>query len=223
MNTFPLQFNVRGVLLLMIFLLFSIVVDGQDTLVKPISPDTNRLKSESVSPDSIPFRTDTVLKQAQAPLQIVDSPKVHSVRKATLLSTYLPGAGQVYNRKTWKVPIIYAAFAGMGYLIKFNHDNFKKFDNALLARYDNDPNTVDDYATIYSEDNLRSLSDFYRRNRDLSVIGLTLIYVLNIVDAHVDAHLFNFNVDDDLSLRINPRLEMGSNLSSAGLSLSLHF
>jgi Family of unknown function (DUF5683) len=207
----------------MLSLLFSNSIDAQDTLLKSISPDTNLVKSESISPDSVPFRTDTEIIQAQVPLQTVDSPKVHSVRRATLLSTYLPGAGQVYNRKTWKVPIIYAAFAGMGYLIKFNHDNFKKFDNALVTRYDNDPNTVDAYATIYSEDNLRSLSDFYRRNRDLSVIGLTLIYVLNIVDAHVDAHLFNFNVDDDLSLRVNPTLEMGPYFSSAGLSLSLHF
>lgn len=223
MKTFPLQFNIRGVLLLMLSLLFSTGVDAQDTLVKSILPDTIIVKSEGSSPDTIPFRTDSVLIQTQAPLQLVDSPKVHSVRKATLLSTYLPGAGQVYNRKAWKVPIIYAAFAGMGYLIKFNHDNFKKFDNALLTRYDNDPNTVDDYAKIYSEDNLRSLSDFYRRNRDLSVIGITLIYVLNIVDAHVDAHLFNFNVDDDLSIQVNPTLQMGPYSSSAGLSLSLHF
>lgn len=223
MKTFPLQFDIRGVLLLMLSLLFSTMADAQDTLVKSILPDTIIVKSEGSAPDTIPYRTDTVLIQTQAPLQLVDSPKVHSVRKATLLSTYLPGAGQVYNRKAWKVPIIYAAFAGMGYLIKFNHDNFKKFDNALLTRYDNDPNTVDDYATIYSEDNLRSLSDFYRRNRDLSVIGITLIYVLNIVDAHVDAHLFNFNVDDDLSIQVNPILQMGPYSSSAGLSLSLHF
>lgn len=223
MKTFPLQFNVRGVLSLMLSLLFSTSIKAQDTLLKSIFTDTIIVKSEGLAPDTIPFRSDTVLIQTQVPIQLVDSPNVHSVRRATLLSTYLPGAGQVYNRKAWKVPIIYAAFAGMGYLIKFNHDNFKKFDKALLTRYDNDPNTVDAYATIYSEDNLRSLSDFYRRNRDLSVIGLTLIYVLNIVDAHVDAHLFNFNVDDNLSLRLNPTLEMGPYYSSAGLSLSLHF
>jgi hypothetical protein len=223
MHTFPLQFNVRGVLLLMLSLLFCATLHAQDTLKKSITPDSSLVKSESVSPDTIPFRTDSVLARSQAPLQLVDSPKVHSVRKATLLSTYLPGAGQVYNRKTWKVPIIYAAFVGMGYLIKFNHDNFKKFDNALVTRYDNDPNTIDDYATIYSEDNLRSLSDFYRRNRDLSVIGFTLVYMLNIVDAHVDAHLFNFNVDDDLSLKVNPTMQMGPFYSSAGLSLSLQF
>lgn len=223
----PLTFYVRGVLLLATFLLFSWLAEAQtpteDSVVKNIVLDTTLVRHDDVKPDNIPFRTDSVLIESQAPVQFVDSPKVHSVRKATLWSTYLPGAGQVYNRKTWKVPIIYAAFVGMGYLIKFNHDNFKKFDNALLKRYDNDPTTVDDYADIYSEDNLRSLSEFYRRNRDLSVIGLTLVYVLNIIDAHVDAHLYTFNVDDNLSLQVNPVMQMGPYSSSAGLSLSLHF
>ncbi|MBK9319504.1 MAG: hypothetical protein IPM91_12245 [Bacteroidetes bacterium] len=169
--------------------------------------------------DTIPLRNDIIVL-------IVDSVSLlpqHSVRKPTLLSTFLPGAGQVYNKKIWKVPIVYAAFAGMAYLIKFNHDNFRKFDNALLLRYDEDPNTVDEYADIYTEENLRSLSDFYRRNRDLSVIGITLVYVLNIVDAHVDAHLFSFNVDDDLSLQWSPLLQPAPGHASAGLSLTLRF
>ncbi len=148
---------------------------------------------------------------------------VHSVRKATLLSTFLPGAGQVYNRKIWKVPVIYGAFAGMIYLISFNNKNYKKFDNALLLRYDDDPDTVDDYVNIYTEDNLRSLSDFYRRNRDLSVIGLSLVYVLNIIDAHVDAHLFTFNVDDNLSLDWKPIIQPGPGLATSGLTFTRRF
>ncbi|MBL7924019.1 MAG: hypothetical protein JNL88_07465 [Bacteroidia bacterium] len=162
---------------------------------------------------------------AQKSLTVPDtsSGKVHSVKKATLLSTFLPGAGQVYNRKIWKVPVIYAAFAGMGYLIKFNHDNYKKFDKALLLRYDEDPGTVDEYANIYTEDNLKSLSDFYRRNRDLSYIGFTVIYVLNIIDAHVDAHLFNFSVDDNISLQWSPLVQPAPGMANAGLSLTLSF
>lgn len=217
-HTSPLRFGIRGVLLLVGFQLAFFSTKAQDTLVKPIQTDTTVVTSTAV-PDTLPFKTDSVLLK---PL-VTDTGKVHSVRKATLLSTYLPGAGQVYNRKAWKVPIIYAAFAGLAYLVKFNNDNFKKFDNALLKRYDNDPTTVDEYATIYSEDNLKSLSDFYRRNRDLSVIGITLVYVLNIIDAHVDAHLFQFNVDDDLSLQVNPSIQQHSFYTSAGLSLSLHF
>ncbi len=147
----------------------------------------------------------------------------HSVRKATLLSTFLPGAGQIYNHRVWKAPIIYAAFGGLIYLVKFNSDRFKNYENALLLRYDNDPETVDEYQNLYSEDNLKSLRDFYRRNRDLSVVGLSLVYVLNIIDAHVDAHLFNFNVDDNLSLNWSPVINPATNYAQTGIALKLTF
>lgn len=130
--------------------------------------------------------------------------QLHSVRRATMLSAVLPGAGQIYNRKIWKAPIIYAGFAGMGYLIRFNQQRYREYEDALLTRFDNDPNTIDSYEGLYTNDNLRSLSDFYRRNRDLSIAGVALIYVLNIIDAHVDAHLFTFNTNDDLSIRWTP-------------------
>jgi len=215
----PLLYLQRGVLCMAFVLIFSLQAFAQqDTTI--IIRDTLEQKSDvQITGENIPFNTDSVLKQDT----MMEVQKVHSVKRATLLSTYLPGAGQVYNHKTWKVPIIYAAFAGMAYFIKFNHDNFKKFEKALLIRFDTDPNTVDNYVNVYSEDNLKSLSDFYRSNRDLSVIGMTLIYVLNIVDAHVDAHLFNFNVDDNLSLQVNPTMNYSQGISSAGLSLSLHF
>lgn len=148
----------------------------------------------------------------------------HSVRKATVLSAILPGAGQVYNRKAWKVPIIYAGFAGLGYLFRQNQKNYTAFEDALLARYDNDPTTTDPYIDIYTEDNLRTLSDFYRRNRDLSFIGITLLYVLNIVDAHVDAHLFRFSTDDNLSVVCTPDLKATpSGQFTPSLTLSLQF
>lgn len=150
-------------------------------------------------------------------------PKEHSVRKATVLSAVLPGAGQIYNRKIWKVPIVYGAFGGLIYLIKFNSDRFRLYENALLSRFDNDPATNDEFKDIYSEDNLRSLRDFYRRNRDLSVVGLSLVYVLNIIDAHVDAHLFSFNVDDNLSLNWSPVIHPAPYSAAAGLRLQLQF
>lgn len=149
--------------------------------------------------------------------------KSHSVRKATLLSTLLPGAGQVYNKKVWKVPIIYAAFGSLVYLIKFNSDRFNTYENALLYRYDDDPATIDAYQGLYSDDNLKSLRDFYRRNRDLSFVGVSLVYVLNIIDAHVDAHLFNFNVDDNLSLNWSPVMNPAPGYAQAGISLHLTF
>ena len=150
---------------------------------------------------------------------------VHSVRKATVLSAVLPGAGQVYNRKAWKVPILYAGFAGLGYLIYFNQKKFNEFEGALVLRYDDNPATVDEYTDLYTDDNLRTLADFYRRNRDLSIMGLSIVYVLNIIDAHVDAHLFDFNMDDDLSLNWQPVIPFNpsSGSLSPGVQLTLRF
>jgi len=139
-----------------------------------------------------------------SPQSVQDSiERAHSPAKATVFSALLPGAGQFYNRKYWKIPVIYGAFAGLGYLIKFNNDRFQTYRDAFVLRTDGDPLTVDEFEGRYSESDLTTLKDFYRRNRDLSFIFAGLIYVLNIVDASVDAHLFYFDVSDDLSLRID--------------------
>jgi hypothetical protein len=146
------------------------------------------------------------------------------VHKATILSAIVPGAGQVYNRKAWKVPIIYAGFAGLGYMLRQNQKNYTTYENALLSRFDNDPSTTDAYTDIYTDDNLRTLSDFYRRNRDLCFMGITLVYVLNIIDAHVDAHLFSFTTDDNLAIHLNPELRSnGLQQITPSLTLSMQF
>ena len=137
---------------------------------------------------------------AQAPVD--STARVHSVRKATILSTILPGAGQVYNRKYWKVPLVYAALGATVYYINYNNKNYKQYNDALIKRYDND--STNELFTEISNDNLRILSDGYRRNRDLSFAAATIVYVLNIIDAHVDAHLYTFNVSDDLTLKVEP-------------------
>ena len=163
---------------------------------------------------------------AQTPVDT--TAKVHSVKKATLLSTFLPGAGQVYNKKAWKVPIIYAGFAGMAYLIKFNNDNYHKYNDALIARNDGDSTTVDtEFKDKYSDENLATLQDYYRSNRDLSIIVTSLIYVLNIIDAHVDAHLYTFNVNDNLSIKVEPEFQfnqIGTKISPTSmLALKMRF
>jgi hypothetical protein len=148
----------------------------------------------------------------------------HSPTKATLLSTFLPGAGQYYNKKYWKIPIIYAGIAGLGYLVHFNNKYYQDYKTAYGYRIDADSTTIDQYVDIYSTEDLKTLKDFYRRNRDLSYIGLGLIYVLNILDADVDAHLFYFNVDDDLSLHVQPRLNFSAqNTLLFGINLTLNF
>ncbi len=127
----------------------------------------------------------------------------HSPRKATLMSTFLPGSGQVYNKKYWKVPIIYVGFGALAYSINFNHTKYRTFLNAYKDRLDG---VTDDKFKLYTNDNLNSLQTYYHRYRDLSVIGALALYLLNIVDATVDAHLFAFDVSEDLSFRFRPTL-----------------
>ncbi len=141
------------------------------------------------------------------------------------MSMVLPGAGQFYNKKYWKIPVIYAGFAGMGYLIHFNNELFQQYKEAYILRVDGDPNTIDEFADHYTDSDLQTLKNYYRRNRDLCIIVAGLIYVLNIVDASVDAHLFYFDVSDDLSLMIQPSINLTSpnNPSYTGVSLTLNF
>jgi TM2 domain-containing membrane protein YozV len=149
--------------------------------------------------------------------------RIHSPVKASLLSAALPGAGQFYNRKYWKVPVIYAAFGGLGYLAKWNDNRYRTYRNAYRLRIDGDPSTTDDFTNLYSDNDLKLLRDYYRRNRDLTLIFTGLVYVLNIVDASVDAHLFYFDISDNLSLHIAPSLSPYQPAPSAGIFFGLKF
>jgi len=129
--------------------------------------------------------------------------KIHSASKAILYSAILPGAGQAYNKKYWKIPIIYAGIGALIYAIDFNQKNYSVFKSAYILRTDGDSLTVDNYPR-YSAENLRSLFEYYHRNRDLSYILISSLYILNILDAYVDAELFYFDVSDNLSLHSSP-------------------
>ena len=143
----------------------------------------------------------------------------HSPSEATWWSVALPGAGQAYNHKYWKIPIIYTAFGVTGWFI---HDNVVKRDDyqrALDLRLDKDPNTVDKYDGIYSDRDLVELVNYHQQYRDLSVIIMVVIYGVQIIDANIDAHLYDFNVSKDLSIHWRPMTfgydpVMGANLGA---------
>lgn len=147
---------------------------------------------------------------------------LHSPAKATVMSAILPGAGQVYNKKYWKIPIIYAGFAGLGYLASTNNADYKIYKEAYRLRLDGDESTIDDYEGIYSNEDLVTLKDYYRRNRDLSYICMGILYILNVIDASVDAHLYYFNVNDDLTMNIQPGYS-GGLFAGPSLNLRLNF
>lgn len=143
--------------------------------------------------------------------------------RAALYSAMLPGLGQMYNGKYWKVPIIYGAAAIMAYSIKTNNYYYTDFRNALFAAKDNDSRTVNPYDGLLSTDQLNTRVANYRRQRDYMIIIAFMLYGLNIVDATVDAHLAGFRISNDLSLNLTPTFQrLAGQQSMTGLSLNLN-
>lgn len=147
-------------------------------------------------------------------------PEYRDPKKATILSAILPGAGQVYNNKAWKVPIIYGGFAANIYFIDFNNRRYQLFLENLRKFDRREPN---DFPNLNREGLVRNVN-FWRRNRDLNYFLFVGIYALNILDAHIDAQLSTFNINDDLALHFEPTMESltaGGNL--IGVSMKLKF
>lgn len=146
--------------------------------------------------------------------------KGKNAKKASLYSAIIPGAGQIYTEKYWKIPIIYSGLIASAYYIKQNNDQYKLYRSTYLNRINNDNNT-DQFQGEYSNQDLVTLTDFYRRNREVSTLLFTLTYLLNIIDASVSAHLFSFDVSEDLSMNIKPIYFMHSKSSGIQLSFNL--
>ena len=134
----------------------------------------------------------------------------HSPGRAALYSAILPGAGQVYNRKYWKVPIAWAGLGISYYFIRTNNTEYQRYKEAYLAVVDDDPSTVDEFGGAYSSSSLLDVTDTYRRWRDLSYIALGAVYILNVMDAAVDGYFVRFDVDKDLSMGIGPSLPLAA-------------
>ena len=145
-----------------------------------------------------------------------------SARKATILSAILPGSGQLYNRKYWKAPIVYAALGGLAYWGITNQKQYKFYSDNLRAIYDEDEATQN--STLYTSDQLITQKNYYKKYRDVSIMFGALVYVLNIIDANVDAHLKSFDVSDDLSLQLKPYTNYSyNNTLQTGLTIKLKF
>ncbi len=144
--------------------------------------------------------------------------ELRSPKKAAIMSALLPGLGQAYNKKYWKIPIQYAGFAVAGWYLNDNLTNIQRYRTAFLAETDGDPATVND--TGFNRNQLEQLMDQYTEWRDLSYIAFGIIYILGIVDASVDAHLFYFDVSEDISMNIRPHWSPLL-FSAPGLSLTL--
>ena len=154
----------------------------------------------------------------------------HSPKIASIMSAALPGLGQVYNKKYWKIPIIYAGFAVLAYSINFSNTRYQDYKQAYIWRIDTSAATIDKYdlqldngEPKYSEDALLTLKDYYLRNRDLSVILTGFLYLLNIIDATVDAHFYTYDVSNNLTLSIKPVLQLYASSLTPSMGMRLTF
>lgn len=153
-------------------------------------------------------------------------------KRAMWLAIMIPGAGQIYNRKFWKLPIVYGGFVGCAYAMRWNNQMYLDYSQAYLDIMDDDPNTqsyssflhlgaaindanIERYKKIF-----KSRKDRYRRWRDLSFVCLLGVYAISIIDAYVDASLSQFDISDDLSLRISPAVINGNTVTDKGLQNS---
>jgi len=170
---------------------------------------------------------------------------VRSPKKASIYAALFPGLGQIYNRKYWKLPIVYGGYAGLIYVLGWNNNQYKDYFQGyrIILQYSSAANmkpeerkfldnliknpsiSLDNASTFtYISAQLKSGKDYFRRNRDLTIIGIAALHVLSIIDASVDANLFDFDISNDLSMRIEPMpINLGSQNLVMGLNLSINF
>jgi hypothetical protein len=142
--------------------------------------------------------------------------------RAAFYSAVLPGLGQIYNKRYWKVPLVYGGLGASIYFYDFNQKNYKRYRNAYkrrMAGY-----TDDEFQGVISDDNrLIDGQNFYKQNRDRSMLFIVGVYLLNILDANIDAHLKQYNVNDNLSLKPTFEHNTLTNDMQWGVALSLDF
>ncbi len=135
----------------------------------------------------------------------------------------IPGGGQVYNHQAWKIPVIYGGFAAMGYFVHYNYERMTMFKDEYLYRVNHDDTpSLEAYAS-YPTSNIYSMYNSYNRDFQLMVIITVGIYALNLVDAYVFGHLFDFKIDDNLSLAVVPTILPDASGFHPAIGASLHF
>lgn len=190
------------------------------------------VEGDSQAADSVMLNDSVAAKIMADSLAVADTAKLHhkrnwatwkpNAKRALWLALVLPGAGQIYNRKYWKLPIFYGGFVGCAYAMRWNNMMYRDYSQAYLDIMDNDPNTQSynqflHLGTEITSANMsryqelfRKRKDRYRRWRDLSFFVMVGVYALSVIDAYVDASLSEFDISPDLSLHVSPAIVNGS-------------
>ncbi|KAA6341252.1 hypothetical protein EZS27_010941 [termite gut metagenome] len=160
-------------------------------------------------PESMVKKDSAVVSMSSLPVWIPNP------TKATWLALVFPGGGQIYNRKYWKLPIIYGGFVGCAYGLSWNNNMYKDYSKAYLDIMDDNPNTNSfldmlpsnvRYEESYLKELFKKRKDMYRRYRDMTVFAFIGVYLISVIDAYVDAELSNFDISPNLSLHITPTI-----------------
>lgn len=216
-----------------------------DSIRKATQPLADSIRT--LAPRLAEMQTDTIrLDSVRVPKKISKKdvkpikeykPFVPDPTKAVWYAALFPGLGQVYNRKYWKLPIVYGGFAATFYALNWNTQYLKDYSQAYLDFMDNDPNTksyediippsmINSSNKSQIQNILKRQKDMFRRNRDLSIISMLGVYLLSVVDAYVDAQLFDFDITPDLSMRVEPTVIVPTRHNSkhgVGIQWSINF
>ena len=148
--------------------------------------------------------------------------------KAAFYSAVLPGLGQIYNKRYWKVPLVWGAIGGSVYAYTWNNDNYKRFRTAFKRRqagFTDDEFNGEGIFPLLDDGDLENQQERFQRDRDLWLVLTIVAYSLNIIDANVDAHLKQFNIDNNLALDFEPYLDLNAvtNNPTYGMTLTIKF
>lgn len=201
-------------LLVAFILLLGLQALAQDSLL--VKRDSALVAGDSTFEKAV---ADTVLLKSYA--------ERYDPRKALLYAAVVPGMGQIYNKKYWKLPLVYGGFFGFAYGINFYQEGYTKYKNELFLNLDSQTgeNEVrDGDPNGYTTANYRRIVDQYKRQRDFMIILMAGMYLLQIIDAHVDAHLKEFDLNPNLQVSVQPVLEQTAMLGKQkGLTVVFKF
>lgn len=227
-----LNYKMKVISLFMLLVVATFSAGAQETL----ATDTvfeNHLPQDTAVIAALVSADSSVINEVTMDLK----PFSPSSSKAVMYSAIFPGLGQIYNRKYWKLPLVYGAFMGCAYAITWNSKNLKDYTTAYNDIKSDDPKTnnswidfipangdPEDYINKKTfHDQLKNGKNMFRRNRDLSMIITVGVYLLCMVDAYVDAELFDFDISPDLSMRVTPSVSDPTNYSSRTYGVNCSF
>ncbi len=232
------------IIFLAVWMSFPLVGRAQEERVETTEETVDLALSDTIRVEAPDSMTQAILTVADA--EFPQAVKINTFKpdpNRALLYGLVPGLGQIYNRKYWKLPLVYGAVVGCTYAISWNNRNYQDYYHAFKDIHSADPVknnswmdfvpgniTNEEEIIAYKDnqqfkDNLRRRKDYFRRYRDLSIIISAGIYLISILDAYVDAQLFDFDISPDLSMRVEPAVTPKTPYSSQsyGLNCSIKF